>query len=241
MAVLPDDLPAVAYNGYDAFVVKWGIELTGWTEAQVTNPRNITSSVALSRLHSALKDGDCHWRTLSSSELKLKAEELKKRLVNGEIKSRATRSNKGTKKKAGISRNTIKSRDTLTDTDDSADENNNNNIETRAGTAPTAAAMDSEGDTVNHDIGTAASCSDPMTPATHFSTSPFSTQLPMTPISASPFLTPSQAANVSETSMDSFNGLALDNNFLYSPLPVDGSGISNEEYNANITSLMGWL
>ncbi|KAG1724939.1 uncharacterized protein EDB91DRAFT_1087291 [Suillus paluster] len=244
MAVLPDDLPAVAYNSYDAFVVKWGIELTGWTEAQVTNPGNITSSVTLSHLHSALKDGDCHWCTLSSSELKSKAEEFKKHLVNGEIKSRATRSDKGTKKKARISINTIKSRDTLTDTDDDDDDdanenNSSDNIKTRASTAPTAAAMDSEGDTVNHNIVTATSHSDPMFPATHFSTSPFSTQLPMTPISASPFLTPSQAANVSEKSMGSFNGLALDDHFRYSPLPVEDSGLPNEEYHANIARLMG--
>ncbi|KAG1780911.1 hypothetical protein EV702DRAFT_926621, partial [Suillus placidus] len=108
MEVLPDDLLAIAYNGYDTFVVKWGIELTGWTKAQVTNPGNITSSVALSRLHSALKDEDYHWCMLTSSELKLKAEEYKKHLINGEIKSHATHSDKGTKKKAGISMNTVK-------------------------------------------------------------------------------------------------------------------------------------
>ncbi|KAG0707167.1 hypothetical protein DFH29DRAFT_758999, partial [Suillus ampliporus] len=113
MAVLSDDLPAVAVISHISGIHKpFPSARFFWTarpELQtVTNPGNITSLVALSCLHSALKDGDCHWRTLSSSELKLKAEEFKKCLVNGEIKSRATHSDKGTKKKAGISINTIK-------------------------------------------------------------------------------------------------------------------------------------
>ncbi|KAG0696303.1 hypothetical protein DFH29DRAFT_769619, partial [Suillus ampliporus] len=66
----PHKLPAVAYHAYESFVLKWGIELTGWTEAHVINPGDITSSVALGRLHAALKSGDCYWRELTPAEWK---------------------------------------------------------------------------------------------------------------------------------------------------------------------------
>ncbi|KAG1779317.1 hypothetical protein EV702DRAFT_952308, partial [Suillus placidus] len=66
----PHKLPAVAYNSYESFIAKWGIELTGWTEARVVNPGNITSSVALGRLHAALKSSDCYWHELMPTEWK---------------------------------------------------------------------------------------------------------------------------------------------------------------------------
>ncbi|KAG2352170.1 hypothetical protein BDR07DRAFT_1236960, partial [Suillus spraguei] len=63
-------LPAVTYNAHESFVLKWGIELTGWTEARVVNPGDITSSVALGCLHTTLKSGDCYWHELTSAEWK---------------------------------------------------------------------------------------------------------------------------------------------------------------------------
>ncbi|KAG0693659.1 hypothetical protein DFH29DRAFT_769425, partial [Suillus ampliporus] len=70
--VLPENIPSVAYNTYEAFVIKWGVELAGWTEGEVTNPGNITSSIRLAQLHAALKSGDCYWQILTPAELKAK-------------------------------------------------------------------------------------------------------------------------------------------------------------------------
>ncbi|KAG2047751.1 hypothetical protein BDR06DRAFT_866965, partial [Suillus hirtellus] len=63
-----DDVPVMAYTAYKSFIIKWGVELAGWTEGKVTNPGNITSSIALARLHAALKNQDCHWCVLSAGE-----------------------------------------------------------------------------------------------------------------------------------------------------------------------------
>ncbi|KAG2070063.1 hypothetical protein BDR04DRAFT_982872, partial [Suillus decipiens] len=68
--IKPHKLPAVAYNAYESFMLKWGIELSGWTEASVINPGNITSTVALCHLHAALKSGDCYWHELMPAEWK---------------------------------------------------------------------------------------------------------------------------------------------------------------------------
>ncbi|KAG2743928.1 hypothetical protein P692DRAFT_20692352, partial [Suillus brevipes Sb2] len=67
-----DEVPAMAYSAYEGFVVKWGVELAGRTEGQITNPGNITSSIALARLHAALKNHDCDWHVLSAEEWQAK-------------------------------------------------------------------------------------------------------------------------------------------------------------------------
>ncbi|KAG2121454.1 hypothetical protein DEU56DRAFT_718750, partial [Suillus clintonianus] len=80
--VSEDSVPSVAYNSYDAFVVKWGVELSGWTEGEVRNPGNITSSVGLARLHAALKNNECYWRELTQDEWEAKKESFEQQVLN---------------------------------------------------------------------------------------------------------------------------------------------------------------
>ncbi|KAG1878885.1 hypothetical protein F4604DRAFT_1580042, partial [Suillus subluteus] len=68
------EMPQVAYHNHERFICAWGIELVGWTEGAITNPGEITSSVALRRLHNALKDGLCYWRELTNEELTARKE-----------------------------------------------------------------------------------------------------------------------------------------------------------------------
>ncbi|KAG2339087.1 hypothetical protein BDR05DRAFT_892302 [Suillus weaverae] len=70
--ILEDNVPAMAYTTYEGFVVKWGVELVGWTEGQVTNPGIITSSITLACHHAALKNHDCDWHVLSADEWEVK-------------------------------------------------------------------------------------------------------------------------------------------------------------------------
>ncbi|KAG1774965.1 hypothetical protein EV702DRAFT_1047287 [Suillus placidus] len=100
--VSEDDVPAMTYTAYEGFVVKWGVELVGWTEGQVTNPGNITSSIALARLHAALKNHDCDWRVLSADEWEVKKDAHQQQISNGDIKQRAMRSDKGSLAKAAV-------------------------------------------------------------------------------------------------------------------------------------------
>ncbi|KAG1888204.1 hypothetical protein F4604DRAFT_1916126 [Suillus subluteus] len=93
------EMPQVAYHNHKRFVCVWGIELVGWTEGAITNPGEITSSVALRRLHNALKDGLCYWRELTNEELTARKEVHEQCVISGEEKTRATRSDKGKRKR----------------------------------------------------------------------------------------------------------------------------------------------
>ncbi|KAG1843933.1 hypothetical protein DFJ58DRAFT_665028, partial [Suillus subalutaceus] len=67
-----------------------GIELVGRTEGAITNPREITSSVALRHLHNALKDGLCYWHKLTDEKLAARKEVHEQCVILGEEKIRAT-------------------------------------------------------------------------------------------------------------------------------------------------------
>lgn len=58
----------MSYSNYTGLVVKWGVELAGWTEGIVTNPGNIQTAGALKRLLDALRKGHCYWRVLTQEE-----------------------------------------------------------------------------------------------------------------------------------------------------------------------------
>jgi hypothetical protein len=118
--VSKDSVPSVAYNSYDAFVVKWGVELSGWTEGEVRNPGTITSSIGLAHLHAALKNEECYWCELTPDEWEAKKELFEQQVLNGTIKGRTTRSDKGISRKRGA-KQTYKSREVV-DTDGSEDE-----------------------------------------------------------------------------------------------------------------------
>ncbi|KAG2113287.1 hypothetical protein BD769DRAFT_1673829 [Suillus cothurnatus] len=92
--VSEDSVPSVAYNSYDAFIVKWGVELSGWTEGEVRNPGTITSSIGLAHLHAALKNEECYWRELTPDEWEAKKELFEQQVLNGTIKGCTTRSDK---------------------------------------------------------------------------------------------------------------------------------------------------
>ncbi|KAG2087518.1 uncharacterized protein F5147DRAFT_527619, partial [Suillus discolor] len=80
--VSEDSVPSVAYNSYDAFIVKWGVELSGWTEGEVRNPGTITSSIGLARLHAALKNNECYWHELTPDEWEEKKELFEQQVLN---------------------------------------------------------------------------------------------------------------------------------------------------------------
>ncbi|KAG2103698.1 uncharacterized protein F5147DRAFT_554864, partial [Suillus discolor] len=80
--VSEDSVPSVAYNSYDAFIVKWGVELSGWTEGEVRNPGTITSSIGLAHLHAALKNNECYWRELTPDEWEEKKELFEQQVLN---------------------------------------------------------------------------------------------------------------------------------------------------------------
>lgn len=92
-------MPQVAYHNHERFIRAWGIELVGWTEGAITNPGEISSSVALRRLHNALKVGLCYWRELTDEELATRKEAHEQRIISGEEQPRATRSDKGKRKR----------------------------------------------------------------------------------------------------------------------------------------------
>lgn len=71
--ILAKDMPSqMSYANYSGLVVKWGVELAGWTEGIVTNPGNIQVASALKRLLDALRKGHCYWRILTQEEWDLK-------------------------------------------------------------------------------------------------------------------------------------------------------------------------
>ncbi|KAJ6464982.1 hypothetical protein C8R45DRAFT_755796, partial [Mycena sanguinolenta] len=60
----------MAYVNYvEDIVLKYGIELIGWTPDKWCNPSELTTSLPVLRmLLNAIKNGDCKFQRLSSSE-----------------------------------------------------------------------------------------------------------------------------------------------------------------------------
>ncbi|KAG0705261.1 hypothetical protein DFH29DRAFT_873274 [Suillus ampliporus] len=111
-----DDMPAMAYAAYEGFIIKWGVELAGWTERQVTNPGNIMSSIALARLHAAQEPAD---------EWQAKIDAYQQWISKGDIKQHATRLDNGTHKsctRRTVTKAAIKSSTVVGDSDEEDEE-----------------------------------------------------------------------------------------------------------------------
>lgn len=90
------------YDSYeDRVVVKWGVEVVGWTEDAIENPAKITTLLGLRRLYGALKTGSCYWSILSDEAWALRKEARYKKIEEGKVKARKRRSDAGVSKKKG--------------------------------------------------------------------------------------------------------------------------------------------
>ncbi|KAF7984186.1 hypothetical protein HWV62_16878 [Athelia sp. TMB] len=91
---------AMNYDNYeDRIVCQWGVELVGWTEGSIVNPRLITATLALCRLLIAIDTKDCHWTILSPEDLAVRCAQRDERIREGKVKARKRRSDAGMSKK----------------------------------------------------------------------------------------------------------------------------------------------
>ncbi|KAF7969149.1 hypothetical protein HWV62_28240 [Athelia sp. TMB] len=88
------------YERYeDRIICEWGVELLGWTEGEIVNPRLISTTLALRRLLIAIERNDCHWTILSPEELAERCEQRDQRIQKGTTKERKKRCDAGVSKK----------------------------------------------------------------------------------------------------------------------------------------------
>ncbi|KAG2107809.1 hypothetical protein DEU56DRAFT_920550 [Suillus clintonianus] len=124
--VSEDSVPSVAYQLIMTCLRRQmggGIE---WlTEGEVRNPCQHHFVCRTCTSDAALKNDECYWRELTQDEWEAKKESFEQQVLNGTIKGRAARSDKGISRKRG-SKQTHKSRETV-NTDGSEDENNQEN------------------------------------------------------------------------------------------------------------------
>ncbi|KAJ6458481.1 hypothetical protein C8R45DRAFT_764000, partial [Mycena sanguinolenta] len=86
----------------ESIVLKYSVELVGWTCERFANPSELSSSLAvLSTLRDALKNEDCKWVKLNPVERKARQELWKADVAAGKLvaRSRNTRSDFGKKRK----------------------------------------------------------------------------------------------------------------------------------------------
>ncbi|TFY52520.1 hypothetical protein EVJ58_g9971 [Rhodofomes roseus] len=78
------------------FIVKFGINVTGWTFDKFINPSEMSTSLPpLQKLLSALKDGSCRFYRLPEPERVRREEEFNRKVLSGEIAPRKERQDKG--------------------------------------------------------------------------------------------------------------------------------------------------
>lgn len=122
-----DALPKMAYADYHALEAKWGVELLGWTESEITNPSKITTSHALARLLFALRNEECHWQALTQEAWDTRVEARSLTLASGGGKKRATRWDAGlTRKNAGGTSKRKRLSDSGGDQEEEVDEDEDN-------------------------------------------------------------------------------------------------------------------
>ncbi|KAJ6485504.1 hypothetical protein DFH09DRAFT_1339785 [Mycena vulgaris] len=92
------------YKFYEeSIVVKYGVDLQGWTAERFVSPSELSSSLAvLTTLRDALKDGKCEWVKLGKAAHKARITKWKADVASGEVvaRSRATCSDCGKKRDA---------------------------------------------------------------------------------------------------------------------------------------------
>ncbi|KAH9831717.1 uncharacterized protein C8Q71DRAFT_861410 [Rhodofomes roseus] len=78
------------------FVVKFGIDVTGWTFDKFINPSEMSTSLPpLQKLISALKDGSCRFHRLAEPERSRREEAYNRKVLAGEVEPRKERQDKG--------------------------------------------------------------------------------------------------------------------------------------------------
>ncbi len=91
------------YKSYEKdIVLHYAVELIGWSEGlPFACPSSLPTTLEpLQQLLQAIDDGHCHFRRLSKSELTARREAFNKKVAEGNVPARATRKDKGTKRKS---------------------------------------------------------------------------------------------------------------------------------------------
>jgi hypothetical protein len=86
----------------ESIVLRYGIELVGWTADKFVNPSELSSSLGvLTTLRDALKNGECKWVKLSRDDRRARQAKWDEGVAAGTIipRARATRSDKGQPRK----------------------------------------------------------------------------------------------------------------------------------------------
>ncbi|KAJ6455347.1 hypothetical protein C8R45DRAFT_1187918, partial [Mycena sanguinolenta] len=87
----------------ESIVLKYGIDIVGWTCSRFVNPSDLSSSLSvLTTLRDAIRDGVCKFVKLTPAERKARREKWDADVAAGTVipRSRATRSDAGVKRKA---------------------------------------------------------------------------------------------------------------------------------------------
>ena len=82
-------------QGYEKLVTKWGVELRGWTEpGEICNPGSFKTVRPLQRLWAAMQSDVCRWVCLEQEEWDNRKKEWNRKVLAGEVSSRAPRGSK---------------------------------------------------------------------------------------------------------------------------------------------------
>lgn len=122
MAITKDANATMSYKNYEAdIVVKYGVELQGWTHSTWRCPAKLSTSLApLRTLLDALISGQCRFVRLSKTEHAARKAEYDHKVKTGEIVPRKQRSDAGKlRSKRKKSKSTSKS--VAEDSDDDED------------------------------------------------------------------------------------------------------------------------
>ncbi|KAH7923676.1 hypothetical protein BV22DRAFT_1014944 [Leucogyrophana mollusca] len=94
--------PVMNYDNYEIAIMKnMGIKLVGWPiDVPFMSPSKICTVTEIRKLRDALKDGSCHWVTMSAAEVEQHTKNIAARRAAGETvgKPRAPRGDRGKKR-----------------------------------------------------------------------------------------------------------------------------------------------
>ncbi|KAJ7623121.1 hypothetical protein DFH06DRAFT_965182, partial [Mycena polygramma] len=84
----PDIRMDYVYNE-ESIVLKYGVQLIGWSCKRFVNPSELSSSVSvLTTVRDALRDGDCKWVKLTPTERKECKAQWKEDIAAGRVTAR---------------------------------------------------------------------------------------------------------------------------------------------------------
>ncbi|EPQ59977.1 hypothetical protein GLOTRDRAFT_89625 [Gloeophyllum trabeum ATCC 11539] len=88
-------LPAqMEYERYDELCATWGVELVGWPEDPIRNPKHIPTIGRLKHVYELLQGGQCHWKLLDDATW-----DERKNAMRGKIRLRQPRQEQITNRK----------------------------------------------------------------------------------------------------------------------------------------------